>query len=153
VSGTRTIYYDHARGAALQPAFPRGEAGPVLVAPDGEWIAETHVWIGPNSHCALVQHGVVARIAALPGGQGCLGDGRDFLLPPSAAETLAGIFYEADRKTYGARYDFRVEARGTQGTSCYRIAIDNREYQKTLSQLQFLASTAARYGHGLRFRL
>ena len=46
-----------------------------------------------------------------------------------------------------------MEARETRGTARYRIAIDNREYQKTLSQLQFLASTAARYGHGLRLRL
>ena len=35
----------------------------------------------------------------------------------------------------------------------YRVAIDNREYQQTLSKQQFLATTAARHGHGLRIRL
>ena len=153
VPGARTVYYDHRCDASLQPAFPRGEAGPVILSPDGEWTAETQVWIGPNSHCALVHHGVVTRIAALPGpgGRGALGDGRDLLLPPSASEALARVFYEADRKTYGARYDF-LAATG-EGPVHYRIAIDNREYQKTLSQLQYLSTTAARYGHGLRLRL
>ncbi len=153
MSRVRTIYYDHARDAALQPAFPRGEAGPVTIAADGEWTAETRVWIGPNSHCALVHHGVGAALAALRGAQGRLGGGSDLLLPPSAAESVARLFYEADRRTYGASYDFLVLTRQAPEPIHYRVAIDNREYQKTLSQLQYLATTAARYGHGLRIRL
>lgn len=149
----RTIYYDHTRSPDEQPAFPRGEAGPVLVELDGSWTAETAVWIGPNSHCALVHHLVVDELSALPDAQGRAGSGRDLLLPPSSAEAVAHIFYEADRKTYGAAYDFLALAQEVPEPTHFRVAIDNREYQQTLSQLQFMSTTAARHGHGLRILL
>ncbi len=153
MSATRVIYYDHARSAAEQPLFPYGEAGPVLVDGEGGWAAETEVFIGPNSHCALVRHSVVVDLNAIPALEGVVGGGLDALVPPAAAELAARVFYEADRKTYGARYDFLAFAAGTPTSAEYRIAIDNREYQQTLSKLQFLATTAARHGHGLRLRI
>ena len=153
MTGPRTIYYDHQQDASLQPHFPRGEAGSVVVDASGEWITEQRVWISPNSHCALVHHGVGACLGALPGTLGTPGGGRDALVSPACAEDAARIFYEADRKTYGASYDFVARVQHVPERVHYRIAIDNREYQRTLSQLQFLATTAARYGHGLRIRL
>ncbi|MFP6627569.1 MAG: hypothetical protein VCC67_00875 [Myxococcota bacterium] len=153
MSEPRTIYYDHARDPDEQPAFPRGEAGAVIVESGGRWISETEVQIGPNSHCALVHHGVADELTALPDARGRAGSGRDLLLAPGAAETAAHIFYEADRKTYGASYDFLALAQEIPEAIHYRIAIDNREYQQTLSQLQFLSTTAARHGRGLRIRL
>ncbi|MEE2673806.1 MAG: hypothetical protein VX466_08430 [Myxococcota bacterium] len=153
MSRSRTIYYDHARGSDEQPAFPQGEAGSVIVESDGSWSSETEVQIGPNSHCALIHHGVADELTALPDARGHAGSGRDLLLPPGSAEAAAGIFYEADRKTYGARYDFLALAQEIPEAIHYRIAIDNREYQQTLSQLQFLSTTAGRHGRGLRIRL
>lgn len=153
MNGPRTVYYDHERGADAQPLFPRGEAGPVIVTLDGEWTTRTEVRVGPNSHCALVRHGVVDALNALPECHGVAGSGRDVLFPPSAADAVAGIFYEADRKTYGATYDFLAFAQEVPEPVHYRIAIDNREYQATLSRLQFMSTTAARHGHGLRIRL
>lgn len=153
MSAPRTVYYDHGQAADTQPMFPRGEAGPVILDAGAEWVAEPEVWIGPNSHCALVHHGVVEELNALPRADGSVGSGRDSLLPPGSTEAVARIFYEADRKTYGASHDFLAFARDVPQPVHYRIAIDNREYQKTLSQLQFLSTTAARHGHGLRLRL
>ena len=153
MSEPRTIYYDHARDPAEQPVFPCGEAAPVIVESNGHWTAQTEVWIGPNSHCALVRHGVADELTALPDAQGHAGSGRDLLLPPSSAEAVAHIFYEADRKTYGATFDFLALAQQVPAAIHYRIAINNREYQRTLSQLQFLSTTAAHDGCGLRIRL
>jgi hypothetical protein len=153
VSSPHTVYYDHTRDASLQPVFPRGEAGPVVVTAAGEWRTETEVWISPNSHCALVHHGVAGWLTSLPLAQGTAGSGRDVLVPPASAEDVARIFYEADRKTYGATYDFLAFAQQVPQRIHFRVAIDNREYQQTLSQLQFMSTTAARHGHGLRIRI
>lgn len=154
MSQQRVVYYDHDLDADLQPLFPRGEAGPVVVLGDGDWSAETEVSIGPNSHCALLNHGVATMLNEISGIEGSVGNGLDALVPPAVAEAAARVFYEADRKTYGALYDF-VAFAGSEGPECvcYRIAIDNREYQRTLSQLQFLCTTAARHGHGIRLRI
>ena len=85
--------------------------------------------------------------------RGRAGSGRNLLLTPGSAEAAANIFYQADHKTYGATYDFLALAQEIPEAIHYRIAIDNREYQRTLSQLQFLSMTAARHGRGLRIRL
>lgn len=153
MNGARIVYYDHSLPAERQPAFPCGEAGFVILSADGDWSAETEVWIGPNSHCALLQHGVADALSELPRVEGRVGGGLDALVPPAAAEAAARVFYEADRRTYGARYDFVAVVRELPERVEYRIAIDNREYQQTLSRLQFLATTASRQGHGLRIRL
>jgi hypothetical protein len=153
VSEPRTVYYDHERPAGEQPGFPQGEAGPVVVKLDGEWTTRTEVWISPNSHCALIHHGVAGDLNAIPECEGLAGSGRDALLPPSATEAVAGVFYEADRKTYGASYDFLAFEQDLPEPIHYRIEIDNREYQATLSRLQFLSTTAARHGYGLRIRI
>jgi len=150
---TVTVYYEHHRPASEQPAFPSGEAGPIVLGPDGAWSSEVEVWISPNSHCALVHHGVTDELNRLPCVQGRVGSGRDVLIAPAGSEDVAHIFYEADRKTYGARYDFLALAQEVPDPVHYRVAIDNREYQRTLSKLQFLATTASRHGYGLRLRI
>ncbi len=153
MSGARIVYYDHGERAEAQPRFPHGEAGPVVVASNGEWTADTEVWISPNSHCALLNHGVARELGAIESVEGSVGNGLDALVAPAAAERVARIFYEADRQTYGARYDFLACLDEAPVRVEYRIQIDNREYQQTLSRLQFLATTAARHGHGIRLRL
>lgn len=153
VTAAKTIYYDHTRPAHEQPEFPTGEAGPVVVRARGEVVGETTVWISPNARCALVYHGAAAALASLPGWQGVVGNGTVAVVGPGGAEAVAEIFYEADRKTYGGQWDALARERVGPARIHYRIAIDNREYQRTLSQLQFMAMTAARSGHGLRLRL
>jgi len=149
----RTVYYEHRRPAEQQRAFPTGEAGFVVLGADGEWSAETEVWISPNSHCALRNHGVAEQLAELSSALGSIEGARDLLISPGRSENAAHLFYEADRKTYGDRYDFVVLEQELPEPVRYRVAIDNREYQQTLSRLQFLATRATRNGYGLRLSL
>jgi len=72
---------------------------------------------------------------------------------PGAAEDAAAIFYDADRRTYGGRFEFVVHRQEVPEPLEYRIVIDNRDYQRTLSRLQFLAMTAGRHGWAIHLRL
>ena len=60
------------------------------------------------------------------------------------------VFYEADRKTYGATWEFDVAEDEGQ---VWRLRIDNREYQRTLARLQDLVRAASRAGHAVRLRI
>ena len=53
--------------------------------------------------------------------------------------------------TYGARSDIAVGR--VNGSLEYRLAIDNREYQRSLSRLQFLVTSAGRHGCAVRVRI
>ena len=97
--------------------------------------------------------GVVARLDALAPSIGAIGSGCDALLDPPVVEEAMRVFYEADRATYGVRHDLLVRPAEPPACTEYRIVVDNREYQRTLSQLQFLTSTAARHGLGVRLRV
>lgn len=144
------IYYDHTGSASGQPGFRCGEAG--FVIPDEQWgfRATTVVQIPPNALHALEQHGVVAELNALEFQTDPIAPGRDAVLRPFALDDAAHILYEADRKTYGRIWEFVVARHGGRE---YRIVVDNRGYQRTLSQLQFLVTSASRQGLGVRFRL
>ena len=72
------------------------------------------------------------------------------MLRPSALDAAAHIFYEADRMTYGHVWELVI---GMRAGVEYRLVIDNREYQRTLSRLQFLVTRASRQGLGVRLRL
>lgn len=147
----RVRYYDPGRPPT--PPFRAGEAGLVWLSEEEVFETDTRVVISPNTLHSLFEHGVVARLAALPAQMGPLGPGREAVLSPAALPEALHILYEADRQTYGARHDLLVAAAWGTPPTDYRIAVDNREYQRSLSQLQFVASQAARMGHGLRLRL
>jgi len=144
------IYYDHSASDSEQVGFRSGDAG--FVMPDAAWgfVTNSVVAIGPNALHALEQHGVVDALNALEFQTGSIAPGRDAVLRPAALDAAAHILYEADRKTYGRTWEFVI---GRRDGWEYRIVIDNRGYQRTLSQLQFLVTSASRQGFAVRFRL
>ena len=146
-----TYYFDHAEGA-LNPSPPycSGEAGFVWINEVDEISFDCRFEISSNSLHALQGHGEVNLLNALDLIAGPIGGGREAAVAPGASEEASRIFYAADGMTYGAQHDLRVvEWKQVD----YRIVVDNREYQRTLSRLQFLATTASRHGHGIRLRL
>lgn len=150
MSWPRVIYYDHTNPDSAQEGFRSGDAG--FVAPDrhGGFETDVQVEIPPNSLHALEQHGVVTALNELSFVVGPIRPGRDAVLRPVALDAAAHIFYEADRMTYGREWEFVI---GVEGEREYRLVIDNREYQRTLSRLQFLVTSASRRGLGVRLRL
>lgn len=148
----KVVHFDHERADAEQPGFGRGEAGFVKLVL-GELEPERRFGIGPNAYHALHGHGVVDALNQLPLEGGPLGGGGEAWIRPGAAEDAARIFYDADRRTYGRRWEFRVHRQEVPEPREYRIVIDNRDYQRTLSRLQFLAVTASRNGWAIHLRL
>lgn len=148
---SKIIYFDHSAPMDdPSPPFASGEAGFLWVNEEGEMTSDVQVHIPPNTLHALHGHGVVDEINGLELSVGLLGDGREVVVTPGEVEDVTRLLYEADRMTYGAVHDLLVEAREDVE---YRIVVNNREYQRTLSRLQFLSGTAARLGQGLLFRL
>ena len=149
-SSANVVYYDHDASEREQHGFRSGDAG--FVVPDAEWgfATDTQVRIPPNALHALEQHRVVAQLNELEFVTDPIAPGRDAVLRPTALEAAAHILYEADRKTYGRTWEFEI---GRADGFAYRIVIDNRGYQRTLSQLQFLVTSAGRQGLGVRLRL
>lgn len=135
-------------------ALRTGSAGFVYVDADGTVSDDLRLRLSANSTYALLGHGVVDALNALPL-QGTLGRGRKVLIPPRDLEAARELFYRADARTYGRRYEFVVDGEfvraaneggpETTGTEL-RIRIDNREYQNTLSGLQYLLRTASHEG-------
>lgn len=149
----RVVYYDHAADRAQQPGFRAGTAGFVRLRPDGLAETEPRVEIGPNSLHALEGHGVVDALNALPLATGPIAAGRDAVLRPAGLSRASRILYDADRRTYGATWEFVVGARDGPSPVEYRLVVDNRDYQRTLSRLQYLVTLAGREGHGVWIRL
>lgn len=147
------VYFDHERAAEPDPPFRRGDAGVVWVGGEGVIEFDTRVEISANSLHALHGHGVVSRLNGLALLVGPIGRQRDAVVAPASCEAAMRIFYDADRFTYGARHDVLVEAAPCAGAPEYRLVVDNREFQRTLSQLQFMCSGAARRGQGIRLRI
>ena len=147
----RAYYYDPAE--EIRAPFRSGEAGVVWLSEEGFFETDTRVELDPNAYHSLFAHGVIDALADLPMQMGPLAVEGEAVLAPSAIPAALHLFYEADRETYGVEHDLLVaEAFGSPPLD-YRIAVDNREYQRTLSKLQFVASEAARMGHGLRLKL
>ena len=146
----RVIYFDHQIPVSPPaPPFATGDAGLVWIDQDGDLTSDTQVQIPPNTVHALVGHGVLNDLNQLELALGPVGRGHEAVVAPAGVEQAARIFYEADRMTYGAIHDLLVDR--LQDVE-YRIVVDNREYQRTLSRLQFLSGTAAQLGRGLRLR-
>jgi hypothetical protein len=148
----RVVYYDH-RAPDPQPGFRSGEAGFVVPDRQGGLEKDLQVHLPPNALHALFEHGVAAQLAQLPLSVGPLGEGRDAVIRPAALDAAAEILWEADRKTYGRIWEFTIGWPSAPGFLEYRIVIDNRGYQRSLSQLQFLVSRASREGHAVWLRL
>lgn len=148
----RVVYYDHSLGGE-QRGFGSGDAGHGKLGDRGELKRDTEVVIAPNAYHALLGHGVLDQLNELPLDGGPVGSGNEAWIRPSAAEDAAKIFYEADRKTYGNTWEFVAGHQDVPERIEYRIRIDNRSYQSTLSQLQFLAVTASRHGWAVALRL
>lgn len=146
----RIVHYDPDLPRDAQPGFPAGVAGFVVLAEDETLETRPEVDIDPNSHAALIGHGVIEALNALEGVEGPIERGRDAVIHAGALDEASRLLYEADRKTYGATYEFVV---GRDADTEYRITIDNREYQRTLSRLQYLVTLASRNGHAAWMRL
>lgn len=162
---SRVVYYEpryEPRPAAPLRATPTeasptpfrcGEVGVVWLSDEGFLETDTRVMLGPNSYHSLVAHGVVEALGKLLLELGPLEPGSEAVLAPASMPAAIHLFYEADRETYGVSHDLLVARAWGSPPRDYRIAVDNREYQRTLSKLQFVASEAGRMGHGLRLRL
>lgn len=150
-------YFVHDVSARTRPApkppYRTGEAGLVWLSDEGTFETDTQVILSPNSYHSLWAHGVVEQLAGLAFQLGPLAAGSEAVLSPTALPAALRIFYEADRMTYGASHDLLVESAWGMPPTDYRIRVDNREYQQSLSQLQFLTSQASRFGHTVRFKL
>ena len=151
--GVRVVYYDHAAAERPQTGFRSGAADRVVTGADGLLEPESAVLIPPNSLHALVGHGVVRRLDALPRVYGRIALGDEAVLRPTALSDASRILYEADRDTYGAVHEFVTHAAAGPDPVEYRIVIDNREYQRTLARLQYLVTLAGREGYAVRLRL
>lgn len=147
----RVQYYDSSK--PVTAPYRTGEAGLVWLSDEDIFETDTQVCLSPNTYHSLFEHGVIEQLAVLPLEMGPLDHDSEAVLTPSALTGALPILYEADRQTYGVRHDLLIaQAWGSPPTD-YRIVVDNREYQRSLSQLQFLASRASRMGHGLRIKL
>jgi len=148
---TSIRYFDHQELAANpDPPFRGGDAGFLWINEHNQAVTDHRVEISANSLHALHGHGVVDLLNQLDLVTGPIGGGKDAVLTPGSVDEASGVFYDADRMTYGGIHDLLVTRHGEIE---YRLVVDNREYQRTLSKLQFLSTTAARQGHGLRLRL
>jgi hypothetical protein len=134
------------------PPYRSGEAGHAWLGPDGVFETDTRVWLSANSTHALLGHGVIDELNRLPI-DGRIGEAPPVLIPPATLDAAQALFYRADRKTYGAEYEFVAGRREGESPVEYRIRIVNREYQVTLTRLAYLASTASREGKAVWMRI
>ena len=148
----KLVYLPQDRAWDPPEPFLTGAAGCLWLGPDGSLETDARVQLSANATHAMIGHGVVDALNSLPI-EGRVGDGEDALIPPSVLEDACSLFYEADRKTYGAIYEFVVATTLGSEPVEYRIRIDNREYQATLSRLTFLTSTASRDGVAVWIRI
>lgn len=147
----RVIYFDHEAGSeTFTSPFQQGEAGFVWLDEGGDLTSDTQVIIPPNSVHAMKGHGIVDQINRLGLAMGLLGEGGEAVVMPGTVEEMTRIFYDADRMTYGQVHDLHVD---TIDEVEYRLLVNNREYQRTLSRLQFLSGTASRLGRGIRLKI
>jgi|GEM_PF-1421394 len=135
------------------PPFRTGEAGWLRFTEDGEAQVEARLHLSANSTHALLGHGVVGQLRELAPELGALGSGQDVLFPPASLDRASEILYEADRRTYGAIWEFVVEEHLEPERVRYVVRVDNREYQRSLARLQDLLRAASRGGLGAWLRI
>jgi hypothetical protein len=151
----RIVWFDPATSADPPAPFRAGEVSSFEWGA-GDVVTRARVTVPPNSLHALYGHGVVDALNRQPLAHGPIAPHADAVLRANALSEASRILYEADRTTYGRTWEFAVDG-GLAGTGAgnveYRIAIDNREYQRTLSRLQYLVVLAGREGRAVRLRL
>lgn len=133
---------------APPPPFRLGRAGLVRIGPDGDFELEPRVRLSANCVHAMAGHGVIDALNALSP-EGTLGTGTPVLFRPSQLEAARRVLYEADRKTYGDVYRFRVDAESRPEGREYWIEVDNREYQRSLVRLVDVFQRGIRRGEGV----
>lgn len=150
----RVVWFDPATSADPPSPFRAGEVSSFEWG-EGDVVTRARVAVAPNSLHALYGHGVVDALNRLPLALGPIAPRSDAVLRAIALSEASRILYEADRTTYGRSWEFTVagNAESAEGGVEYRIAIDNREYQRTLSRLQYLVVLAGREGRAVRLRL
>lgn len=148
----RTIYLDPPDAQDPPPPYRTGDAGRVWFSRTGELETDVRVRLSANSTHALIGHGVVDALNALPL-DGQLGEGRQVLLAPAVLEAAGRVFTEADRNTYGGSWEFVAGVGEEPDQVEYRLCIDNREYQVTLARLRYLVSMASREGQAAWIRI
>jgi hypothetical protein len=149
-AAVRVIYLEPEQFDAPPSPFRTGAGGRVWLSERGELETDERVRLSANTVHALEGHGVLDALNRLPLELGRLGAGRDVLVPQAALDDAADILTEADRKTYGASYEFVIaRERGTE----YRICIENREYQRALARLRDLIVAAGRQGYAVWLRI
>jgi hypothetical protein len=146
----RIVYLEAADFDSPPPPFRSGAGGRVWLSERGELETDERVRISANTVAALEGHGVLVELNRLPLELGKLGEGRQVLVPQAALDDVADVLTEADRKTYGALYEFTV-ARDARVE--YRVRIDNREYQRALARLRDLVVAAGRQGYAVWLRI
>ena len=146
----RLIYLEPEHFDAPPPPFRTGAAGRVWMSEQGELLTDERVRISANTLHALEGHGVLGELNKLPLEMGKLGDGREVMLPQAALDEAADILTEADRKTYGATWEFVI---ARDAAAEFRVRIDNREYQRALARLRDLIVAAGRQGHAVWLRI
>jgi hypothetical protein len=152
-SAGAVIYLQPEEFDAPPAPFRTGEAGHVWISAAGEPETDTRVRLSANTTHALLGHGVVEALNQLPLEMGPLGSGGDVMIPQGLLEDASEILVEADRKTYGAVFEFCAGPHPSEpGLECW-VRVQNREYQRSLARLQFLVGTASRYGHAVRLRI
>jgi hypothetical protein len=146
----RVVYLDPQQRDAPPPPFRSGAGGHVWLAESGGLETDERVQISANTVHALEGHGVLEALNRLPLEMGRLGSGAQVLLPQAVLDDAATILTDADRNTYGARFEFVV---GHADGAEYRVRIDNREYQRALARLRDLVVAASRQGHAVWLRI
>jgi len=135
------------------PPFRTADAGWLRIAEDGEVLVEPRLHLSANSTHALLGHGVVGQLRDLDPELGGLGSGRKVLFPPASLDLASEILYEADRRTYGAIWEFVVAEHLEPERVRFVVSVDNREYQRSLARLQDLLRAASREGLGAWLRI
>ena len=146
----RLIYLEPEQFDAPPAPFRTGAGGRVWLSERGELETDERVRLSANTVHALEGHGVLAELNRLPLELGRLGEAREVLVPQAALDDAADILTEADRKTYGASFEF-VIARDARNE--YRVRIENREYQRALARMRDLIVAAGRQGFAVWLRI
>lgn len=149
-TAVRILYLDPGLFDAPPAPYRNGAGGRVWLSERGELETDERVRLSANTVHALEGHGVLEALNRLPLEMGKLGTGREVLVPQAALDDAADILTEADRKTYGASYEFAIAREG--GTE-FRIRIENREYQRALARMRDLVVAAGRQGFAVWFRI
>jgi hypothetical protein len=146
----RVVYLQPEQLDSPPPPFRAGAGGRVWLSDQGELESDERVRLSANTVHALAGHGVLDALNRLPLEWGKLGEGREVLVPHAALDDAADILTEADRKTYGATWEF-VVARDAHVE--YRVRIENREYQRALARIRDLMVQAGRHGFAVWLRI